>query len=161
MKILVVSDSHGAYSTLRSIVRRQSKAEVVLFLGDGEEDYNSVRMEFPEKMFIGVRGNNDWCSGLKNTELITIEGIKILMTHGHTYHVKYGLEELKTSGRSAGADIVLFGHTHVQHTEYEDGMYIMNPGAVANWPGQYGVIDIQNGVIDIQNGQILLNTVKN
>ena len=78
MKILVVSDSHGVYSTFRSIVRRQSKAEVVLFLGDGEQDYNTVRMEFPEKMFIGVRGNNDWCSMLKNTELITIEGVKIL-----------------------------------------------------------------------------------
>ena len=38
-----------------------------------------------------------------------------------------------------------------QYTEYEDGMYIMNPGAVMGYPSEYGVIDIQNG-------QILINT---
>ncbi len=151
MKILVVSDSHGMVTALSKIVRRQTKAEVVLFLGDGERDFDEVRKEFPEKMFIGVRGNNDWYSSLKNTELITIEGVRIFMTHGHTYHVKYGLSELKMSGRAEKADIVLFGHTHSQYTEYEDGMYIMNPGAVMGYPSEYGVIDIQNG-------QILINT---
>ncbi|MFR3419646.1 MAG: metallophosphoesterase family protein [Eubacterium sp.] len=39
------------------------------------------------------------------------------------------------------ADIVLFGHTHNQYTEYLDGLYIMNPGSVG-MNGDYGVIDI-------------------
>ena len=73
------------------------------------------------------------------------------MTHGHTYHVKYGLSELKMSARSAKADILLYGHTHDPYTEYDDGLYIMNPGAVLGYPSEYGVIDIQNG-------QILMNT---
>ncbi len=151
MKILVVSDSHGMTKKLSEIVRRQTKAEVVLFLGDGESDFDHVKAEFPEKMFIGVRGNNDWCSSLKNTEVISIEGVRIFMTHGHTYHVKYGLSELKMSARSAKADILLYGHTHDPYTEYDDGLYIMNPGAVLGYPSEYGVIDIQNG-------QILMNT---
>lgn len=152
MKILVVSDSHGMRKKLLEIVRRQTKAEVVLFLGDGENDYDYVKKEFPEKMFVGVRGNNDWCSSLKNTELVTVEGVRILLTHGHTYHVKYGLSELKMSARAAKAEIALFGHTHTQYTEYDDGLYIMNPGAILGYPSEYGIIDIQNG-------QILMNTV--
>lgn len=153
MKILVVSDSHGLEDKLCSIVRQQTKAEVVLFLGDGERDFESVRSKFPDKMFIGVRGNNDWYSSLNNTEVMSFEGVKIFMAHGHTFNVKYSLERIKNEGRRIGADVVLYGHTHISHIEYEDGLYIMNPGAVMNYPGEYGVIDIQNG-------DVLLNTAR-
>ena len=43
--------------------------------------------------------------------------------------------------KKKGADIVLFGHTHLQYTDYIDGLYVMNPGSVGMF-GQYGVIDI-------------------
>lgn len=153
MKILVVSDSHGFEDKLCRIVRQQTKADVVLFLGDGEDDFDSVKAKFSDKMFIGVRGNNDWCSRLSNTEVLSFCGVKIFMAHGHTYNVKYGLERIKAEGRRLGADVVLYGHTHISNIEYEDGLYVMNPGAVMNYPGEYGVIDIQNG-------DVLLNTAR-
>ena len=38
MRILVVSDSHGNDSSLRRAILAQPKAEVVIHLGDGEEE---------------------------------------------------------------------------------------------------------------------------
>lgn len=153
MKILVVSDSHGCYDILDKIIRNQPNAEVVLFLGDGEGEFESLKLKYPEKMFIGVKGNNDFCCSLPLCEERTIEGKKIFMTHGHTCGVKHGLQRLKAEGRRCGADIVLYGHTHVPHIEYEDGIYVMNPGAAMKYCQYYGVIDIQNG-------DILMNTAE-
>ena len=58
MQILVVSDSHGDYTTLDRLVRSKQKAEIVIFCGDGYGDLEEVRKNFPEKMFIGVRRRN-------------------------------------------------------------------------------------------------------
>ena len=66
-------------------------------------------------------------------------------THGHPFHVKFGLAELEQAAREAHADICLFGHTHQQMTDYRDGLYLMNPGAVAE--GCYGMVDITPGGI--------------
>lgn len=151
MKILVVSDSHGDCNNFRRLLMSQPKAEVVLFLGDGAGDFDSLRLEFPEKMFIGVKGNCDWCSSLPIFEERTIAGKKIFMTHGHAYGVKFDLTKLFYEGKSRNADIVLFGHTHIPLTCYEEGMHIMNPGSLHGYNRSFGVIDIQNG-------DVLLNT---
>ena len=62
MRILVVSDSHGNDGNLRRAILAQPKAEVVIHLGDGEEELLRAKRSFPEKMFLAVRGNCDWGS---------------------------------------------------------------------------------------------------
>ena len=62
-------------------------------------------------------------------------------SYGHPYNVKFGYENIIAEAKRRNADIVLFGHTHNQYTEYIDGLYIMNPGSVG-MNGDYGVIDI-------------------
>ncbi len=153
MKILVVSDSHGDFRTLNNLLKAQRKAEVVLFLGDGADDFEDIKFLYPEKMFIGVKGNNDWGSDLPMIEERVFEGKRIFMAHGHSYGVKYGLAEIEKEGRKRGADIVLFGHTHQAYVKYENGMYLMNPGSIRRYNSTYGVIDIQNG-------DILINTAE-
>ena len=64
MRILVVSDSHGNDGNLRRAILAQPKAEVVIHLGDGEEELLRAKRSFPEKMFLAVRGNCDWGSAL-------------------------------------------------------------------------------------------------
>ena len=59
MRILVVSDTHGNDSSLRRAILAQPKAEVVIHLGDGEEELLRAKRAFPEKMFLAVRGNCD------------------------------------------------------------------------------------------------------
>lgn len=36
---------------------------------------------------------------------------------------------------------MLFGHTHQPLTEYDDGLYMLNPGSL-HGGGTYGVLDI-------------------
>ncbi len=52
---------------------------------------------------------------------------------------------MEQAAREAHADICLFGHTHQQMTDYRGGLYLMNPGAVAE--GCYGMVDITPGGI--------------
>ena len=72
---------------------------------------------------------------------IEYAGKRIFFSHDHPYIVKFGYENIIAEAKRRNADIVLFGHTHNQYTEYLDGLYIMNPGSVG-MNGDYGVIDI-------------------
>lgn len=142
MRILVVSDTHRDAHALRTAILKQPKAEVVIHLGDGAEEAQEIKESFPEKMFLTVRGNCDWGGTAPVEELVVLEGKRIFFTHGYTYHVKYDLSEAIAAARERKADILLYGHTHLPLTEYQDGLYIMNPGSLHGSMGSYGIIDI-------------------
>ena len=111
MRILVVSDSHGSAYGLRRAIMAQPKAEVVIHLGDGEDDVARVKHQFPEKMFLSVKGNCDLGSQLPPTGEFTVEGVKIFYTHGHLYGVKSGQYTIVCAAREKGAQVLLYGHT--------------------------------------------------
>ena len=142
MRILVVSDTHRDQYSLEQAVLRQPKAEVVIHLGDGADEAEMVKAKFPEKTFLQVRGNCDWGCDLPVEGEITLEGKKLFYTHGHVYNVKYGLYNICCAAREKKADIVLFGHTHQALAEYDEGLYILNPGSLHGSLGTYGIIDI-------------------
>ena len=89
-----------------------------------------------------MRGNCDWGSTLPTIGEITLEGKKIFYTHGHAYNVKYSLYQIVCAARERKADILLFGHTHQPLTDYEDGLYLMNPGSLHGTEGSYGIVDL-------------------
>lgn len=142
MRILVVSDTHGDESGLYKVLLSQPKAEIVIHLGDGENDVEAQKYRFPEKMFLQVRGNCDWASRLPEKGECMVEGVRIFYTHGHIYQVKYGTDEFERAARENKADIALYGHTHRAEAVYRDGLYIMNPGSMRGSFGTYGIIDI-------------------
>ncbi|MBQ6569401.1 MAG: metallophosphoesterase [Clostridia bacterium] len=148
MRILVVSDTHRNESMLRRAVKAQPEAQLVLHLGDGVDDVDYVAREFYRKSFVCVAGNCDYASALPDTRTMTVEGKKIFMLHGHTKNVKFGNANAVYAAREAGADILLYGHTHEAFTDYIDGLYIMNPGSLgASYYPSYGIIDITPGGI--------------
>ena len=139
MKILVLSDSHGDTWRLREIFSREHGFSLCIFLGDGERDLEPF-FPMPGVPLLAVRGNCDLASSLPAT-LVTDEGGKrILCTHGYLQHVKYGLAGLRSAAREAHADIALYGHTHIPVQEYDDGLYLCNPGSVRC--GDYAVLEI-------------------
>ena len=142
MRILVVSDTHRDAYALRQAILNQPSAEVVIHLGDGAEEAQELKDSFPDKMFLMVRGNCDWGSVLPAEGDVTFAGKHIFYTHGYTYNVKYGLYTATAAARDRGADILLFGHTHVAMTDYEDGLYLMNPGSLHGSRGTYGILDL-------------------
>lgn len=136
----MVSDSHGDAYALHSAVLQQPSAQVVIHLGDGERDMEQALSLCENRRVVSVRGNCDWGSLLPALALERVAGKLLYCTHGYAESVKYGDTLLRRQARFCKADIALYGHTHRAVTDYEDGLYLMNPGAVAN--GEYGVIDI-------------------
>ena len=139
MKILVLSDSHGDVAGLRDIFARESGYSLVIHLGDGERD-TAPFFPMDGVPLVQVRGNCDFYSDLPLSVLTEEGGKRIFCTHGHELHVKYGREMLRETAREKKADIALYGHTHVPVHEYDDGLYICNPGSVRN--GDYAVLEI-------------------
>ena len=111
---------------------------------------------YPDRRYLWVSGNCDFGSDTKSSDLVKLSGKNILITHGHTYYVKHSLSELKTAARVCLANVVLYGHTHVAHTEYDGGLYIMNPGSLSI-PRQGGPT---YGILDITSQGIMTNIVE-
>ena len=65
MRLVVVSDSHGAWGNLFEAISREASADAVYFLGDGYREYEELLCAHSDKFFfIGVRGNCDFsCFG--------------------------------------------------------------------------------------------------
>lgn len=148
MRIVVVSDSHGDVYSLRRLLRSEPKADLVIHLGDGAADLEGLKQDFPEKMFLQVKGNGDLSSELPVDGEYIIKGRRIFYTHGHKYRVKMGMDDLLAAAEQREADILLYGHTHVVENSYADGMYVMNPGSLRSYEHSYGAIDIsRQGVL--------------
>lgn len=151
MRIVVFSDSHNDFFSLKEVMRVQATAEAFIHLGDGRKEFEYICTNYPFKIMRCVTGNCDWGMPGEISDTLAVEGKKILFTHGHTFGVKSGLDKLKSYARGIKADIVLFGHTHDALELYEDGIYYMNPGSISNpryGKPSYGTVDITNaGVV--------------
>ena len=78
----------------------------------------------------------------------TLDGVKFFCTHGDRYGVKYTLDALLNAAYFAGADIVLFGHTHRALSETTQGLYVVNPGtAGVGAVCTYACIETRDGAI--------------
>lgn len=150
MRVLVFSDSHGFNSPLETAIDSHPDIEHIIFLGDGVAGVEDIRRFYNKKFYL-VRGNCDFACDLPLIDTLVLNGKKIIFTHGHTLDVKYTTERLFEFAKQNNANIILFGHTHIAHSEYNDGVYIINPGSVSrsrNGKNSYAIIDIlENGIM--------------
>ena len=153
MRILVISDTHGDLYTMRRVIDAQPKAEIIVHCGDGRDQVEYLKETCRDKMIVAVKGNCDLGSTLPSTETISICGKKLFITHGHLYNAKATLYNLVCAAKEAGADILLFGHTHIPLSTYEDGLHLLNPGSCHGYGASYGFVDIT------EKGDIVTNTV--
>ncbi len=150
MKILVLSDSHSALSYMRRAIA-VLRPDAVVHLGDYYEDADILRQDFETVPFHIVPGNCDQfrIGGRQPAVLCyAVCGARLYMTHGHNHSVKSSLYRLLTDARAAGAQAVLYGHTHRPdcHRE-EDGLWVLNPGSCGSAGGSVGLIETKNGII--------------
>ncbi|NLV49162.1 MAG: metallophosphoesterase [Clostridiales bacterium] len=129
MKILVFSDSHGSCGLMEAAVKLHMP-DLTLFLGDGASDITALRASYPELSVRCVRGNCDPAGFAPEKLIIEESGKKIMMTHGHAYGVKLGLQRVFYAALEAQADIILFGHTHEAYRAEREGLIMLNPGSV-------------------------------
>ena len=74
--------------------------------------------------------------------------LRILMLHGHTRHVKSSPMAAVYAAREYGADVLLFGHTHVPLVDYDGALWVMNPGAAGDYTRPTcGLLTIREGAV--------------
>ncbi len=130
MNIGIISDTHGNYSAVEKVVSIAQKMDMWLHLGDCTPDAEYLQSLVNVPVY-GVAGNCDW--PMSNTcyeRIVEAEGHKIFMTHGHNYGVRYTQEYVMEAAESQGADIALYGHTHI--VDYRIGPpLLLNPGSAS------------------------------
>ena len=132
MKILIVSDTHGYDGNFYKLIKKTGTPDMLIHAGDvsGSEYELKAAVNCPVKM---VSGNNDFGTRLRSEEEFEVEGLKFLLVHGHRDGVYYGTDRLLYKAAERGADIVIYGHTHVPLVEYDEelGIWAVNPGSLS------------------------------
>jgi uncharacterized protein len=142
MKILVISDSHGNYSHAFKAHELAGPVDHIIHLGDGSDDARMLE-EVLEVPVHRVAGNCDYDPVLPKEMTLEIGECRVLLTHGNRQMVKSGLGELIGKGKEVGANLVLYGHTHLPAVDSAQGMLLVNPGALKEgFPGSYAIVTV-------------------
>lgn len=129
---------------------------MLIHAGDIEGDLKQILGKKREYEVFAVAGNMDWSDELENEILLPAADHLILLTHGHRYGVHSGTKKLTKQARKLGADIAVYGHTHVPDFRTEDDVTVINPGSIAKprqdgWKKTYAVMTVsRNGEVDVQ-----------
>lgn len=136
LKVLVISDTHGLHENLEKVLEQECPCDLIIHLGDIEDadTYIEAAAGCPVE---AVRGNNDYFSKLPDEKILTLDHLKIFITHGHYYYVDAGVEQLMKEAHGRGADIVMFGHTHRPIIRKKGELTAINPGSLS-YPRQDG-----------------------
>lgn len=130
MKILVISDTHRKNENYLKIVEDLGTLDMVIHLGDVEGSEYTIQeaVSCPVEM---VAGNNDFFSELPSEKMLQIGRYHVMITHGHRYYIGMGNEMLKKEAVAAGADIVMYGHTHRPVIDISRDITAINPGSLS------------------------------
>lgn len=167
MKIMVISDIHGALEKLEQIMVRykEEKVQKLLILGDFS-NYNNTLYDYAiaetlneiSDQIIAVRGNCDSFEieqlldfELEDIRNIELNGITITMTHGHLYS--------KTNLPQNCGNIFLQGHSHCAEIRKIEDKIVANPGSISKPRNRieptYILIDEQYIILKNLYGEIL------
>ncbi|ACM23642.1 MAG: uncharacterized protein PWQ80_1305 [Thermotoga sp.] len=164
LKILVVSDTHGAFSPVEKILKIAGAFDEIWHLGDVlyhgprnplPDDYNPKELASLLKKYRirYIRGNCDAdvdvrFLGIPEMPRIGIEyldDVKILLVHGDQFEYDEGDPTLLAKSHDCG--VILFGHTHVPMVEKRGGILLINPGSPALPKSEdgptFGIIDTE------------------
>ncbi len=150
MKILIVSDSHRNTRVIRQALEKHPEIKTVLHAGDGALDMN----EFAGRglTFYRVRGNCDGDIPINDIEIVDIDGVKLLLTHGHLFKVSYQTDMLVKRAKKEVCAAAVFGHTHRAVVENKDGVLLINPGTANRSRSRDGRVSY--ALLEIENGDI-------
>ncbi|MDR1701000.1 MAG: metallophosphoesterase [Lachnoclostridium sp.] len=129
MRYLIVSDSHGKNKNLFEVLENVAPIEAVFHLGDLGMPIE-VLESIAECPVYSVAGNCDYNSNMESEQVVEIEGHRVAMTHGHMHRVNYSFDKVLAWGKSQGAEVVMFGHTHEPLHIDGGGITVINPGSI-------------------------------
>ena len=150
-KLLILSDSHNSRLAIENILAAEADSiDALIFLGDGLRDLEEALTFYPKMKVYAVAGNCDFGALEPLDGLAAFDQVVIFYTHGHMYGVKYDLDTLTDAAEARGAEVALFGHTHVPVAEQHGSVFLFNPGSCGRCytgPNTYGILTLDKGRI--------------
>jgi hypothetical protein len=139
-KLLVISDTHGGVTALKAVFNWAKERTppndsicAAVFLGDGLIDLQSSADETGFLCnWAKVKGNNDYGFQEADTALFDFVNYRFFICHGHHYSLYGGYHPLVSAARYNGANVVLFGHSHIPCHKTLNGTILINPGSVGH-----------------------------
>ena len=128
MKILIISDTHGNLKNLYRVLETEKPIDNLLHLGDFLGDDDEIRAA-ADCACAFVRGNCDLWSDERDTRNFGLMTHNVHMEHGQM--LPHDLDSIAMRAKNLGADILLYGHTHVPISVFHNGVYIVNPGSLS------------------------------
>ncbi|MEZ4662309.1 MAG: metallophosphoesterase family protein [Caldilineaceae bacterium] len=148
-RIGLMSDTHMPERCLalpQTLAQVFADVDLILHAGDVGELWvlDQISQIAP---VIAVHGNDETADAqreLPYQQLVTVAGLRILLWHSHfadrvdEMNSRLGDEMIPKLGRSvdrarrAGAKVVVFGHWHIPLVYQQDGITVINPGAIAS-----------------------------
>ncbi|MGE5396129.1 MAG: YfcE family phosphodiesterase [Chitinophagales bacterium] len=145
MRVVATGDTHGQLEKIKKEIKLLPGIDLLLHTGDHYRDGMTLGSQLQLKYHI-VSGNCDSNEKVAREVILTLEGIKILLTHGHLQRVKLTMNNLYFRAREIGAGLVIFGHTHVPYLEKTGDTWFLNPGSPsyprAGTKASYGLVEI-------------------
>lgn len=148
MRIAIFSDSHGRMQNCLAAMDAAGPVDHIIHLGDTARDAEDLGTVYPETPITYVCGNSEICAATDTEKWIELCGKRLFICHGHTRNVKYGLSELAYAAR--GADLALFGHTHLPYDGMIGGVRLFNPGSIslpADGRPSFGILTVADGAL--------------
>ena len=150
MRIGIVSDSHGDVRVFNDMLDVPGAAEAELWLhaGDFAPDADDLEL-LSGRRVVRVLGNCDlFVDGVYDETVVEVAGHRIFLTHGHLFNVRFDTAMLAEAARTTGADIAVYGHTHIALVEHGD-VTVLNPGSIARprdeQCGSFMLVDLNAG----------------
>lgn len=143
LRFLIFADTHGIREPMLELYK-QYPNDGIIHLGDYIADARWMLARTDGHPVYQVKGNCDYGANGPEEQLLELGGVKLLIFHGHRYQVKSSYGAALAVAKQAGADAVLFGHTHLPFMEEREGILMMNPGALSSPFRNYGIIEIED-----------------
>lgn len=130
VRIGVIADTHiPARAAVLSpqVLRALEGVNLILHAGDVTDPTLLKELHLIAPV-MAVAGNNDPAeSGLPLTQLVTVGGWRIGVTHGHEGSGKTTPD--RALSLFSNVDCVVFGHSHIPCCRWQGGVLLFNPGS--------------------------------
>lgn len=171
-RVLVLSDTHGQYNLLETIVKRYGKeCDAMGFCGDGAGDLamllsnsetdKDLKSAIPPVIAF-VQGNGDpgfyplqngQSIKIPESQILTVNGRNLMFVHGHREGIDFGLENYGLEMQVSNCKVGFFGHTHIAYEENSDGFKFVNPGSVGRprggQPKCFAIATVEKNFVDV------------
>ncbi len=151
LRLGVISDTHGVSPAIDLALHAIGEVDAYLHLGDVTSDAERIS-KVTCKTVHAVRGNCDAASAVPLELVLELEGMKLLLMHGHRYEVDaYSTYAARQRAIELGCGALIYGHTHIPQLVQRDGIIVINPGSPARPRGgakrSCAVIELESGTL--------------